>query len=87
MYTLVLPAGQIPATTKVRKVTGATPYVLIEKLPIKLDEKTVYVEEGTRFLMGDHSISIVAPTTKLAVDFTSVQDLQEFVELHLESHQ
>ena len=88
MYTLLLPASVIPDQTVVRKATGEVKYTL-RRSPVRVGDTTVTPKNGTVFLANQRGPDCYAypETTKFAIDFVSVSDLQDFIFQHLESHQ
>jgi hypothetical protein len=70
--TIVVEAKHIPDCTEVRKVTGATKYVLRTKFPVyglpNGQPAPVTIGEGFRFLVGESGVNAIKDDTKLAVD-------------------
>lgn len=84
---LILHADQIPDGTIVHKPQGGALYELKHKLTVYgLGKAPIFVQEGIYFLVG-RSIQAVRADTRLAIDFRSVDSLQEFIDLHMRSHQ
>ena len=87
MLTLLLPASEIPDDTIVRKVTGQVKYTLKREIKIHGAGCPPIKQQNCVFLMGKSGINCHPETTLLAVDFPHTDDLQEFIDLHLVSHQ
>lgn len=75
MVTLILPAGDIPDYTKVRKPTGEKPYVLRQRLPVYglgaitgLPDKEINCDPSIVFIVSDSGVNAILKDTKLAVD-------------------
>lgn len=91
MITLVMVAKDIPEDTVVRKVTGRADFTLKRTITINGinhagKDKAFFAETDTVILMNDHSISVIAGSRKLAIDFQTPQELLEFVERELIAH-
>jgi hypothetical protein len=87
MFTLVLPAKNIPDDTEVRKVTGQVVYRLLKEVKIfgpadvpPEKQKMVITEPDMNYLCGERSINMIHDSLKLAVDFKSLEDMHEFIE-------
>ncbi len=91
MITLVLEACKIPEGMKVRKVTGEKYYTLTRELKVFGQTKDQHVEvkvpKDILFIIAGTSISIVQPGDKFALDFNGPQDVMNFVDENLISHQ
>lgn len=84
MYSLIMPACEIPDGWSVRKPNGSNRYNLHKKLKLHGDNgvKTTEVDlgEGTYFLVGS-SVSCVPAWRQLAVDFSDLEDLEQSIDL------
>lgn len=88
MLSLVLTADQTPNGTIVRKVQGSQLYRIEDKIEIHcIGDKKVFVENGCKYLIRDRNISVIPADMKITVDFMSAQELIEFCEERLISHQ
>ena len=85
MITVLLPAGQIPDDSKVRKVTGQKVYTLKREVRIYGEGGTTVKCEGVVYLCAEGSVNGVKDTTMLAMDMTD-DELYDLLESR-RSHQ
>ena len=81
---ITLPIGLIPDGEKVRKPTGNKTYIVCRKIQIYGDlpncRLNVEVPDNVMFMTSENSINAVTCDTRVSMDFSSPEDVMEFLE-------